>query len=134
MDEESRELTGFITEFGVYRFLRAPQGLISSGDGYSSRYGEILADIDRLQRIIDDTLLHDDTIRSTFYHTFSFLNTCLTNGVTLSPKKFKFCRRKLDFAGYTLDWEKFYPSSDIVAAIANFPMPESPMISDIRSW
>ena len=46
LDEESRELTGFISEFGVYRFLRAPQGLVSSGDGYSSRYGEILADID----------------------------------------------------------------------------------------
>ena len=134
LDEESRALTGFISECGVYRFLRAPQGLISSGDGYSSRYGEILADIERLRRIIDDTLLHDHSIKDAFYHTFRFLSTCSTNNVTLNPKKFKFCRKKLDFAGYTLDWDKFYPCSDIVAAIADFPMPESPTISDMRSW
>ena len=134
LDGESRKLTGFISECGVYRFLRAPQGLISSGDGYSSRYGEILKDIERLQRIIDDTLLHDSTIKDAFYHTFRFLNTCKVNGVTLNPKKFRFCKKKLDFAGYTLDWEKFYPSAEIISAIAEFPMPESPTITDIRAW
>ena len=134
LDEESRKLTGFINEFGVYRFLRAPQGLISSGDGYSARYGEILADLERIQRIIDDTILHDKSVKESFYHTFDFLNTCLANGVTLNPKKFLFCRRKLDFAGYTLDWDSFYPSSDTVDAIAKFPMPNPPTVTDIKAW
>ena len=34
LDEESKPLTTFITEFGRYRYLRAPMGLTSSGDEF----------------------------------------------------------------------------------------------------
>ena len=34
--KESQPLTVFITEFGRYLFLRAPQGLSSSGDAFKS--------------------------------------------------------------------------------------------------
>lgn len=94
LDKESRKLTTFITEFGRYHCCRPPQGLNSSGDAYTSRYSEVLSDILRLHRIVDDTLLHDVSIKESFYHTLDFLNTCGSNGVTLNPKKFKFCRKK----------------------------------------
>ena len=133
LDEESRKLTTFITEFGRYRYCRPPQGLNSSGDAYTSRYSEVLSDILRLHRIVDDTLLHDVSIKESFYHTLNFLNTCGSNGVTLNPKKFKFCRKTVNFAGYTLDWDKFYPAEETISAIANFPMPNQPSLCDIRA-
>ena len=36
LDKESQPLTIFNTEFGRYLFLRAPQGLSSSGDAFNS--------------------------------------------------------------------------------------------------
>ena len=36
LDKESQSLTVFNTEFGRYLFLRAPQGLSSSGDAFNS--------------------------------------------------------------------------------------------------
>ena len=36
LDKESQPLTVFNTEFGRYLFLRAPQGLSSSGDAFNS--------------------------------------------------------------------------------------------------
>ena len=71
LDEPSSNLTTFIIELGRYRYRRSPQGLCSSGDAYTSRFSEILLDIPRLHRVVDDTLLYDTTIEDSFIHTTS---------------------------------------------------------------
>ena len=78
--------------------------------------------------------MHDSSITDAFYHTFDFLITCAKNNVTLNPKKFRFCRKEVDFAGYALGWDKFYPSNEMLSAIADFPMTNQPSITDIRAW
>ncbi len=134
LDEESSHLTAFITTHGRYRFLRAPQGLKSSGDAYTRRFDEILVHIDNKVKIIDDSLLHDLSVLSSFQHTYQFLQTCRENNVTLNGRKFVFCQKEVEFAGFNLGWESYTPSTDITGAIANFPMPEKPAIADIRAW
>ena len=134
LDEESSLLTAFITIHGRYRYLRAPQGLKSSGDAYTRRFDEILVHIQDKVKIIDDSLLYDMNILQSFQHAYQFLQTCRVNDVTLNEKKFVFCQEDVEFAGFHLGWESYTPSSDITAAIAEFPMPERPGITDIRAW
>ena len=43
------------------KFLRAPMGLISSGDEYNRRGDAALGDIPRTLKIVDDLLLPDAT-------------------------------------------------------------------------
>ena len=62
IDEESTKLTTFITDNGRYQYLRAPQGHISSGDGYTRAYDEIIAEIQRKEKITDDVCLYDNDI------------------------------------------------------------------------
>ena len=57
--EEDRHLTTFTTPWGLFRYKRAPQGFLSSGDGYNRRFDAIVAHISRLERCVDDSLLHD---------------------------------------------------------------------------
>ena len=59
LDADSSKLTTFITEFGRFRYLRTPQGLCSSGDAYTRRFDEILVDMPRIFKVIDDCLLFD---------------------------------------------------------------------------
>ena len=40
--EEDRHLTSFITEWGRYQYRVAPQGYVSSNDGYAKRYDKII--------------------------------------------------------------------------------------------
>ena len=134
LDDSSSKVTTFITEFGRYRFIRSPQGLKSAGDAYTRRFDEVIVDTPRKFKIVDDSLLYDPTIRECFYHTYDFLSVCSDNSITLEPRKFKFCRKEVDFAGYYLGWEKYTPSSSTLEAISNFPMPEKPTITGIRSW
>ena len=57
--EEDRHLTTFTTPWGLFRYRRAPQGFLSSGDGYNRRFDDITSHMQRYERIVDDSLLHD---------------------------------------------------------------------------
>ena len=54
--------TQWETQGGSYRYLSAPQGYMASGDGYSRRYDEVVADIGNKTKCVNDTLLWAVTI------------------------------------------------------------------------
>ena len=134
LDEESSKLTTFITEFGRFQYLRAPQGHLASGDAYTRHYNDIISDVPRKHKIVDDVLLYDKGIEEAFYHVFDYLYLCGENGITIHPGKFKFAQSQVDFVGYSVGWDDYKPSDDMLSAIRNFPMPDNPSIADIRSW
>ena len=134
LDEESSKMTTFITEQGLYQYRRAPQGHVSSGDGYTHAYDDIVKDVPRLKKITDDVCLYDPDIETSFFHTFDFLVICCENGITLNPTKFKFGRKEVEFVGYQVGWDSYWPADHMLSAIKEFPMPEEPSISDIRAW
>ena len=61
--EHDRPLT-FITPIGRYRYMRAPQGFVSSGDGYKRRFDEVLTDFECQKRCVDDTLIFYENVES----------------------------------------------------------------------
>ena len=134
LDEESSKLTTFITEFGRFQYLRAPQGHLASGDAYTRHYDDIISDVPQKHRIVDDVLLYDKGIEEAFYHVFDYLYLCGENGIIIHPGKFKFAQSQVDFVGYSVGWDDYKPSDDMLSAIRNFPMPDNPSIADIRSW
>ena len=62
------------------------------------------------------------------------METCAEKGITLNPEKFKFCRREVEFVGYSVGWEAYGPTEERLSAIKSFNMPAKPSITDIRSW
>lgn len=129
---DDRHYTTFITPWGRYRYRTAPQGYIASGDGYSRRYDEIVADLPRKTKCVDDTLLWADSIEESFFQAAQWLDICGRNGITLNPDKFEFCQEEVEFAGFTVTMDNVRPCSKYLRAIRDFPTPRS--ITDIRSW
>lgn len=70
----SRDATTFITEWGRYRYCRAPMGFHASGDAYTRRFDDITARQPRTVRCVDDSLLWNDTIEESFWHTLQGKN------------------------------------------------------------
>ena len=130
--EEDRHLTTFITPWGRYRYLVAPQGYIASGDGYSRRFDEIVSSIPRKTKCVDDTLLWSNSITEAFHQAVEWLHTCGTNGIILNPSKFVFAQHTVEFAGFEISDSKVRPCQRFLDAIRNFPTPRN--ITDIRSW
>ena len=61
MSEESQHLT-FLTPRGRYKFLRAPMGLSATGDEYCRRGAEITDRLPNTERVMDDTIIHDEKL------------------------------------------------------------------------
>ena len=127
-----RHLTTFITPFGRWRYTRAPQGFLSSGDGYNRRFDAIIADFERKERCIDDTIHYDKDLAQHWRRTIEFLTRVGQSGIVLNPDKFQFAQRTVDFAGFRVSDTTIEPLPKYMDAIREFPTPDS--TTDIRSW
>jgi hypothetical protein len=92
LHQSDRHLTTFITPFGRWRYARAPQGYLSSGDGYNRRFDAILAGFERQEQIVDDNIHYDTDLAEHWWCTINLLLTLGTSGVVLNPDKFQFAR------------------------------------------
>ena len=129
--EADRHLTTFITPFGRWRYKRLPQGFLSSGDGYNRRLDSILAEFERKERIVDDTLLHDVGLKEHWQRTIDILSILGKAGVILNPEKFQFAQREVDFAGFRISDDRIEALPKYFESIKHFPTPTS--TTDVRS-
>ena len=130
--DSDRHFTTFITPFGKWRYTRAPQGFLSSGDGYNKRFDAILADFMRKERCVDDVIHYDKDLEEHWWRTIDLLHTTGSAGIVLNPEKFQFSQRQVDFAGFRITENSIEPLPKYIEAIRSFPTPKS--IKDIRSW
>ena len=130
--ETDRHLTTFITPFGRWRYMRAPQGFLSSGDGYNRRFDAILSSMERKERCVDDTIHYDTELEQHWWRTIDFLSRVGQAGVVLNSAKFQFAERRVNFAGFRVSDETIEPLPKYLDAIRDFPQPAS--TTDIRSW
>ncbi|KAJ8333518.1 hypothetical protein SKAU_G00415260 [Synaphobranchus kaupii] len=130
--ESDRHLTTFITPFSRWRYTRAPQGFLSSGDGYNRRFDAILSDFERKERCVDDTIHYDTDLEKHWWRTIDFLSRVGQSGIVLNPDKFQFAEKNVDFAGFRVSDATIEPLPKYLDAIRDFPTPVS--TTDIRSW
>ena len=130
--ESDRHLTTFITPFGRWRYTRAPQGFLSSGDGYNRRFDAVLSAFQRKERCVDDTIHYDTDLEQHCWRTIDLLTRVGQAGIVLNPDKFQFAGRSVDFAGFQVSASTIEPLPKYLDAIREFPSPISN--TDIRSW
>jgi len=130
--DASKDATTFITEWGRYRYKRAPMGHHSSGDAYTRRFDDITADFERVKRCVDDSLLWDRDIEAAFWHTYDYIKLCADNGIIFNPEKFVFAEEVCEFAGFEITMDGYRPNKKIIEAIQSFSTPKT--ITDMRSW
>ena len=97
---EDRNYTTFITPWGRYRYKVAPQGFLASGDAYSRRFDEIIADMERKTKCVDDTLMWDKDLSDHWWRMIDFIALLGENGVVLNRQKFQFAQTSVNFAGF----------------------------------
>jgi len=130
--EEDRHFTTFTTPWGLFRYKRAPQGYLSSGDGFNKRLDDITAEVVRMERCVDDSLIHDASMEEHWWRAIDYLELAGNNGIVINPEKFQFAQPTVDFAGFRISNDSVEPLPKHFEAISRFPTPRS--ITDIQSW
>ena len=132
LDPWDTHVTTFLTPWGRLRYLVAPQGSISSGDGYTYWYDLLIRNIKNIKKLVDDVLGWAKTLYKLFVIIMNFLYHTNSHGVTQNPAKFAWGRREIEYLGFWLTEVGIKPSEETLQAITDFPRPTD--ITGIRSW
>ena len=132
MRQSDRHLTTFITPFGRWRYTRAPQCFLSSGDGYNRRFDAVLSTFERKERCVDDTIHYDSDLEQHWWRTIDLLTRVGQAGIVLNPDKFQFAEKSVNFAGFRVSDITIETLPKYLYVIRDFPSAAS--TTDIRSW
>ena len=87
VDENDQKYLHFMTPFGVYRFLRAPMGLVHSGDEYCLRGDRILHGVENVLKIVDDIAIFARTAEEFRTRIQELFERCRAHNFTLNKDK-----------------------------------------------
>ena len=102
LDEESKPLTTFLTEFGRYRYLRAPMGLNASGDEFCRRTDEAMEGLEGVKKLVDDILIYAPNDKVLLDRILAIFKRCHEWGITLAKGKFQYSN-SVKFAGFIVN-------------------------------
>ena len=131
LDEKSKPLTTFLTEFGRYRYLRAPMGLSASGDEFCRRTDEAMEGLEGVKKLVDDIIIFAPNDEILLDRILAVFKKCEEWGITLTKSKFQY-GNSVKFAGFIVDENGSKPDPEKVSSIRNFPSPKD--LTNLRSW
>ena len=108
---------------GRYRYLKAPQGYLASGDGYTHRDHLISQHIKNKVTLVDDTLLWDADIRMNFHSVCNMLQTYGEAGLVFNSEKFQFAQDVVQFGGLEVTNECVRPVKEFLDTIMDLQAP-----------
>ena len=130
--KESRHLTTFMSPEGRFLFKRCPMGLNATGDEFNRRGDLALEGLHNIEKVVDDILIHNESLESHIKSVIEVLKRCRQFGITLSRKKFNFCKSEVKYAGYEVGALGVCADRDKIKAIIEFPEPRT--LAELRGF
>lgn len=132
LSDESRDLTTFLTEEGMYRFTRLMFGVNCAPEVFQREMMRILKDVGNIIVYIDDILIFAETLEDLRKTVSKVLLILKENNLTLNADKCQFDKRRIKFLGHELDEEGFHIDEEKIGSIQNFREPAT--LSELRSF
>ncbi|XP_062713896.1 uncharacterized protein K02A2.6-like [Aedes albopictus] len=129
---ESRDVTVFITNKGLFRFKRLPFGLVTAPELFQKVMDQILAGCEGTSWYLDDVIIEGSTREEHDERLKQVLKRFEDRGVELNWDKCVFGVTKVDFLGHTISSDGVIPAKDKVVAIQSFRRPENE--AEVRSF
>ena len=132
LEEDSKDLTTFITPFGQYRYNRLPFGLNLAGDIFTSRYGKAIDHVEGMSRIVEDSLVYAPDVITLERRTKLFLEAVAKSGITLNKSKIQYGVNEAQFGGFIVSKEGYTVNPKLMEALQKFPVPANR--TDLKSF
>jgi len=124
INEESRWLTAFVCDAGLFEFHRMPFGLKSASNTFIRCISRILHPIKEFtEPFVDDMAVFSMTWEEHLEHLDKFLRIMKVSGMTLSLKKCSFAQGKARFLGHVIGSGQVEPDPIKIATVSDIQPP-----------
>ena len=117
--------TAIITPFGLWEFLRMPFGLRNAGQTFQRMMDDVLAGLEWAFCYMDDVLIASRNHQEHEEHLREVFRRFELHGLVLNGEKCQLGMAELDYLGHHVSASGITPIKDKVAAINNFPRPDT---------
>ena len=125
LDEDYQNLTTFNTPVGRFKYLRLPMGIKSAPEIYQRAMSDTFSDLDGVEVIMDDILLHGPILKVHNKSLKKVLEICQERNLKLNRAKTKLCRDEVSYIGHCLTKDGVKIAEDKVKAVEEMPEPTS---------
>lgn len=132
LDEESRKLTSFITEEGVYHFNRLIYGINDAGDIFQQCLQSKICDIRGVKCISDDIVVYSKDVEEHKKILEKLFNRLKENGFKVNGDKCLIGQSSISFFGIVLSANGIKPDPKKVECLSNANPPQN--VSELKSF
>ena len=131
LDEDSSNMTTFVTPFGRYKWLRLPFGLNVSSEIFQKRLNMALEGLEGVMCVAEDIIVYgtgDDIQHATEDHDKKLrelLLRCRKKGIRLNRSKCQFRTNDITFLGHRITSQGLKPDDAKVEAIMKMENPQN---------
>ena len=125
LDKESRNITTFVTHYGLYRYKRLMFGLNSVSEIYQKVISDVLKSCNGVANIADDIIVFGTNASKHNARLHAVLNKLPEFGLTLIPDKCRFRLSKLTLFEHDLSSRGIKANDEKVQAIQNARPPQN---------
>lgn len=124
LEENSRDLTTFITPFGRYRYRRLPMGVSVAPEIFQRKMKELLGDLNGVVCYLDDIVIYGATNEEHDQNLSKVLERIIQSGLKLNKEKCIFGTKELEFLGHRVGCEGVKICPKKVQAIQDLSPPK----------
>lgn len=117
--------TAITTPFGLYEFVRMPFGLRNAAQTFQRFMNVVTQGLDFVFVYIDDILIASKNEQEHMEHLKKLFERLDKFGLNIKISKCSFGVNTIDFLSHSINADGILPSADRIAAIDNFPSPNS---------
>ncbi|XP_053698986.1 uncharacterized protein LOC128745955 [Sabethes cyaneus] len=132
LSEDSRDLTTFLAEDGMYRFSRLMFGVNCAPEIFQREMVRLFANIKNVIIYIDDILIFAENLKKLQQTVSQVLQILQDNNLTLNVAKCEYNKTSIKFLGHQLDGDGFHVVEEKIKSVRNFREPTT--ISELRSF
>lgn len=132
LDKESRHLTTFLTQWGLFRYKRLVFGVSCAPEKFQKAMELILCECKNVFIYIDDILVYGETKKEHDECLAKVLSVLERRNVMLNIDKCKIEKQEVLFLGHKLTSEGIYPAEEKTLAIQQFRPPKDK--EELRSF
>ncbi|XP_062556732.1 uncharacterized protein K02A2.6-like [Armigeres subalbatus] len=132
LSERSREITTFITKYGLFRYKRLMFGICSAPELFQKIMESIVAGLEGVIVYLDDVMVFGSTEKEHDLRLAALLQRLKEFNLQLNTQKCQINVTSLEFLGHQLSEEGIRPTESRVQAIKQFRPPTT--VAELRSF